>query len=66
MVGDNLELDIAGARTAGLRTIWLLLRDRAASTANPCPEPDVTVESVTEAIDTLIQSRYGRPGSRTA
>jgi HAD superfamily hydrolase (TIGR01549 family) len=57
MVGDNLELDIAGARTAGPRTIWLRPRDRAASTANPCPEPDVTVESVTEAIDILIESR---------
>ncbi|AUG80284.1 hypothetical protein CFP65_5587 [Kitasatospora sp. MMS16-BH015] len=52
MTGDNLLQDIAGARSAGLRTIWL-------HHGRPRPEagaaaPDHTVSTVAEAVSLLL------------
>jgi HAD superfamily hydrolase (TIGR01549 family) len=50
MIGDSLDLDIAGGRAAGLRTIWLAARDGS----EKGPKPDFTVDSVAEAVGVLI------------
>ena len=44
-VGDRLDTDIAGAKAAGLRTVWL--RPAAAAHSN---EPDATVENWAELL----------------
>jgi len=50
MVGDSLERDVAGARRAGVRSIWL---DRAGAVAGPVA-PDVRIRSLRELRDSLI------------
>jgi putative hydrolase of the HAD superfamily len=49
-VGDNLELDIRGGRSAGLRTIWL-----CPSTAPFAAEADARVESVAELGSAILR-----------
>jgi HAD superfamily hydrolase (TIGR01549 family) len=56
MVGDNLELDVAGGHAAGLRTIWLRTPGRAERRPHTGPVPDLTVGSVVEAVEMLIAS----------
>ncbi len=46
MVGDNLEADVAGAKRLGMRTIWR--RTAAAAGRTPEPQPDATVDDLTE------------------
>lgn len=51
MVGDSLERDVAGARRAGVRSVWL---DRGVTaTAGPV-RPDARVRSLRELRDSLI------------
>ncbi len=45
-VGDAAEFDIAGARSAGLPSIWINRRDERWN--GPGPEPDRTVRQVTD------------------
>lgn len=54
MVGDDLDLDVAGGRAAGLRTIWLRPEGRREDGSGPGPAPDVTVDSVVEAVEVLV------------
>lgn len=51
MVGDSLERDIAGARRAGLRSIWL---DRADTAAAGPIAPDARIRSLRELPDSVI------------
>jgi HAD superfamily hydrolase (TIGR01549 family) len=57
MVGDNLALDVAGGRAAGLRTIWLQPKRRPESWSFVGPAPEFTVDSVADAVDVLLGSR---------
>ncbi|MGI5147271.1 HAD family hydrolase [Plantactinospora sp. CA-294935] len=57
MIGDDLILDVAGGHAAGLRTIWLQPRPRTGPWSFIGPAPDVTVNSVTEAVEALLNSR---------
>lgn len=51
VVGDSLEADIAGARAAGMRSLWM---HRAGASPPPDgPEPDRTVESLTRALQVI-------------
>jgi HAD superfamily hydrolase (TIGR01549 family) len=54
MIGDNPVLDIAGGHAAGLRTAWLRPERRSCPVSYPDPAPDVTVDSVAEAVDILL------------
>lgn len=49
MVGDNLEWDVAGARAAGIRGVWL---DKAGAGLPADAEvvPDATVRSIAELL----------------
>ena len=49
-VGDSLENDIAGARNAGIRSIWL---NRNGDSASPDVEPDAEIASLRELVETL-------------
>jgi HAD superfamily hydrolase (TIGR01549 family) len=60
MVGDDLDLDIAGGRAAGLRTIWL----GAGSRSEERPTPDFTVDSVAAAVDVLTGPGQDRQALR--
>jgi FMN phosphatase YigB (HAD superfamily) len=52
MVGDSVERDIAGARRAGLRSVWL---DRAgAVTREGSAIADARIRSLPELRDSLI------------
>ena len=42
MVGDTLEFDIAGARAAGVRSVWLSHAGHRAGSARPAPDATVT------------------------
>ena len=55
MTGDDLILDIAGGRAAGLRTIWRQPQHHPASWSFTGPAPDFTVDSVAEAVEVLSQ-----------
>lgn len=53
MIGDSLELDVAGGAAVGLRTAWI---DRdGCNTAGY--QPDLTVDSVATAVRTILHSR---------
>ncbi|GAA5187494.1 HAD family hydrolase [Rugosimonospora acidiphila] len=54
MVGDSLDLDIAGGRAAGLRTIWLPPKHRPEPSSRPAAAPDFTVGSVAEAVGVIL------------
>jgi FMN phosphatase YigB (HAD superfamily) len=54
MIGDSLVLDVAGGNAAGLRTIWLRPKYRPDPPSYAGPAPDVTVNSVAEAVNTLL------------
>jgi putative hydrolase of the HAD superfamily len=70
MVGDSLARDVAGARAAGIRVIWI---DRQLSPDEKGPEPDARIESLSELPAALAAlappaasprgSRVSRPGS---
>ncbi|MGB8685158.1 MAG: HAD family hydrolase [Candidatus Binatus sp.] len=42
MIGDSLNRDIAGARAAGLRTIWINRYNRTLSSSHPIPDLELT------------------------
>jgi putative hydrolase of the HAD superfamily len=50
MIGDSLERDVAGARHAGVRSVWL---DRAGAVMGTV-RPDVRIRSLRELRDSLI------------
>lgn len=41
-VGNSLTTDVAGARAAGVRSVWV----KAGESASPDPEPDFSIESI--------------------
>lgn len=57
MIGDSLTLDVAGGHAAGLRTIWLQPKRRPESWSFTGPAPNLIVDSVTEAVQALLESR---------
>jgi HAD superfamily hydrolase (TIGR01549 family) len=57
MIGDNLILDIAGGRAAGLRTIWLQPQHRPQSWSFTGPAPDFTVDSVSDSVEVLLREQ---------
>jgi HAD superfamily hydrolase (TIGR01549 family) len=57
MIGDDLTLDVAGGHAAALRTIWLQPRPRTEPWSFTGPAPDITVNSVTEAVEALLNPR---------
>jgi HAD superfamily hydrolase (TIGR01549 family) len=61
VVGDSLVLDVAGGRTAGFRTIWLQPQRRPRSWLFVGPAPDLVVDTVTHAVDTLLQLPRSQP-----
>ena len=52
MVGDSLERDVAGARRAGLRTIWI---DRSGAAAAGPIAPDARIRSLSELRDAVTR-----------
>lgn len=60
-VGDDAEMDVLGARRAGLRTAWLNRTD--ATWAHPHDLPDLIVRDLTELADWLDREH---PHARTA
>lgn len=48
MVGDNLDADIRGAKSAGLYAIWISRRAGSSSEDQPRVQPDATVSSLSE------------------
>jgi HAD superfamily hydrolase (TIGR01549 family) len=54
MIGDDLVLDVAGGHAAGLQTMWLQPRPRTGPWSLTGPAPDRTVNSVAEAVETLL------------
>jgi HAD superfamily hydrolase (TIGR01549 family) len=55
MIGDDLDLDIAGGRAAGLRTIWVRPRRRPQPPSFAGPPPDFTADSVADAVELLVR-----------
>jgi FMN phosphatase YigB (HAD superfamily) len=55
MIGEDLVLDIAGGRAAGLRTIWLQPRRQPQPPSFVGPPPDFTVDSVADAVELLVR-----------
>jgi putative hydrolase of the HAD superfamily len=48
MVGDNLDADIRGAKSAGLYAVWISRRAGASSEDQPRVQPDATVSTLSE------------------
>ncbi len=48
MVGDNLDADIRGARSAGLYAVWISRRAGPSSDDQPRVQPDATVSTLSE------------------
>jgi putative hydrolase of the HAD superfamily len=48
MVGDNLDADIRGAKSAGLYAVWISRRAGSSSEDQPRVQPDATVSTLTE------------------
>ncbi len=42
MIGDSLNRDIAGARAAGIRTIWINRYNRTLTDSHPVPDIELT------------------------
>ena len=53
MVGDNPDTDIAGARGAGLRTVWMA---RGRRWSNDAFEPDAVADDVAGAVRVILAS----------
>jgi len=51
MIGDSAEADIAGARAAGLRSVWL---HRGRRWPLPTDEPDQVADSFSHAVDLVL------------
>jgi HAD superfamily hydrolase (TIGR01549 family) len=64
MIGDNLVFDVAGGHAAGLRTVWLRPTDQAGPVSFPGPTPDVTANSVAEAVEVLLNFDEDQPPVR--
>ncbi|MGC4765822.1 HAD family hydrolase [Micromonospora sp. DT46] len=62
MIGDDPMLDVAGGRRAGLRTMWLQTESR--SWPEGQPEPDITVATVANAVEVLLQRIDTMPATR--
>ncbi|CAM5308369.1 HAD family hydrolase [Streptomyces abikoensis] len=56
MVGDNLENDVAGARHAGLTTVWV---SHGRSLPDTGPRPHRTICAVGEAATVLMEGKAG-------
>lgn len=52
MVGDNLQADVQGAQALGIIGVWARL---SGERANPCIQPDATIERIGELVDLLPQ-----------
>jgi HAD superfamily hydrolase (TIGR01549 family) len=61
MVGDDLILDIAGGQAVGLRTVWLQPRPEPGPLSFVGPAPDVTANSVAEAVEVLLNCARTHP-----
>lgn len=48
MVGDNLDADIRGAKSAGLYTVWISRRAGSSSEDQPRFEPDASISALAE------------------
>jgi len=48
MVGDNLDADIRGAKSAGLYAVWISRRAGSSSEDQPRVQPDATVSTLSE------------------
>jgi len=48
MVGDNLDADIRGAKSAGLYAVWINRRAGSSSEDQPRVQPDATVSTLSE------------------
>ena len=48
MVGDNLDADIRGAKSAGLYAVWISRRAGSSSEDQPRAQPDATVSTLSE------------------
>lgn len=48
MVGDNLDADIRGAKSAGLYGVWISRRAGSSSEDEPRVQPDATISTLTE------------------
>ena len=48
MVGDNLDADIRGAKSAGLYGIWITRRAGHSSEDQPRFQPDASVSTLSE------------------
>ena len=57
-IGDNLEWDVLGARSAGLRAVWI---DRDGGVHGPAVPPVPTVRSLDELTTVLKKGRFGQP-----
>ncbi|HEU5143906.1 MAG TPA: HAD family hydrolase, partial [Dermatophilaceae bacterium] len=57
-IGDNLEWDVFGARSAGLRAVWI---DRDGGVHRPAVPPVPTVRSLDELTTVLKKGRFGQP-----
>jgi putative hydrolase of the HAD superfamily len=42
MIGDSLNRDVAGARDAGIRTIWINRYNRTLGASHPIPDIELT------------------------
>jgi putative hydrolase of the HAD superfamily len=61
MVGDSLRRDIAGARAAGLRAVWID-RHLGDEGGGPLPEPDARIERLSEVRPLLARLDAPAPG----
>lgn len=62
-VGDSLRFDVAGARRAGLGTVWLQ-RDEAEA-ADDGPSPDLTLRTLEAAAPEILTVLRGRAGQES-
>lgn len=53
MVGDSLEMDVAGGQAVGLETAWIT----SAPTADPRPAPTIAAPTVKHAVHKILNRR---------